>query len=126
IVVIHPGTGGSAREWPAEYFGHLSTRLQSERGAQILITGAKGEERKVAAVLIGSKGKGIPLVGRLSLNELTAVIKRANLFISNSTGPLHIAAAVGTPVVSMFPQITAMSAARWGPYTTKKRVLIPD
>ncbi len=126
IIVVHPGSGGSAREWPAEYFGDLALKLQVDRGAQILITGAKGEERKVAAVLIGSKGKAIPLVGSLSLKELAALIKKANLFVSNSTGPLHIAVAVGTPVVSMFPQATAMSAARWGPYTAKKRVLVPD
>ncbi|MEK9136887.1 MAG: glycosyltransferase family 9 protein, partial [Bacteroidota bacterium] len=126
VIVIHPGSGGSAKEWPPEYFGRLAARFQSERGSQILVTGAKGEERKVSEVLIGSKGKAIPLVGRLSLKELSAVAKRANLFISNSTGPLHIAVAVGTPVVSMFPQITAMSAARWGPYTKRKRVLVPD
>ena len=126
IVVIHPGTGGSAREWPAAFFGNLADRLQEERGAQVILTGAKGEERKVAEVLIGSKGKAIPLVGRLSLMELGAVIKRANLFVSNSTGPLHLAAAVGTPVVGLFSQLVPMSAARWGPYTAKKRVLVPD
>jgi heptosyltransferase-2 len=126
LVVIHPCTGGSAREWPTGRFGALAARIQDERGSQILVTGAKGDERKVAEVLIGTKGKAIPLVGRLTLKELAAVIKRANLFVSNSTGPMHIAVAMGTPVVSMFPQITAMSAARWGPYTTKKRVLVPD
>jgi heptosyltransferase-2 len=126
IIVVHPGTGGSAKEWPAEYFGHLAARLQAERGVQILITGSKGEERKVAEVLIATKGKAIPLVGRLSLKELTAVIKRAGLFISNSTGPLHIAVAVGTPVLCMFSQITTMNAVRWGPYTSRKRVLVPD
>lgn len=126
IIVVHPGTGGSAKEWPADNFGLLAARLQTERDGQILITGSQEEEPKVARVLLGTKGKGIPLAGRLSLKELAAVIKRASLFISNSTGPLHIAAAVGTPAVCMFSQITTMSAARWGPYTPKKRVLVPD
>lgn len=125
IIVIHPGTGGSAKEWPARMFGELANRLQEERGAQILLTGVKGEERKVAEVLIGSKGKAIPLVGRLSLMELGAVIKRADLFVSNSTGPLHLAVALGTPVVSLFSQLLPMSAFRWGPYTSRKRVLVP-
>jgi heptosyltransferase III len=125
IVVMHPGTGGSAREWPAEYFGILAATLQKERDAQIIVTGAKGEERKVAAVLIETKGTAIPLVGVLSLKELAAVIRRASLFVSNSTGPLHIAVAVGTPVLGMFPQKVPMSAARWGPYTSRKRVLTP-
>ncbi|HCV43696.1 MAG TPA: hypothetical protein DGH68_09450 [Bacteroidetes bacterium] len=126
IIVVHPGTGGSAREWPAEFFGRLALRFQTDRGAQVLVTGAKGEERKVAEVLLATKGKAIPLVGKLSLKELSALIKRSSLFISNSTGPLHIAVAVGTPVVSLFPQATPMSAVRWGPYTSKKRVLVPD
>jgi heptosyltransferase III len=126
IIVVHPGTGGSAKEWPADYFGHLAARLQTERDCQILITGSKAEEHKVARVFTGTKEKAISLAGRLSLKELTAVIKRATLFISNSTGPLHIAVAVGTPVLCMFPQITTMNAVRWGPYTLKKRVLVPD
>ncbi len=126
LIVIHPGTGGSAREWPAEFFGRLAARFEEERGSQVVLTGAKGEERKVAEVLIASKGRAIPLVGRLSLKELSAVIKRANLFVSNSTGPLHLAAALGTPVVGLFPQHIPMSAVRWGPYTSKKRVLVPD
>ena len=126
IIVVHPGTGGSAKEWPQEFFGHLAARLHAERGVQILITGSRGEERKVASVLIGAKGNAIPLVGRLTLKELAALIRKAALFISNSTGPMHIAVAAGTPVLSMFPQITAMNAVRWGPYTSKKRVLVPD
>jgi heptosyltransferase-2 len=126
VVILHPGTGGSAKEWPAAFFGRLAGRLHAERGAQIIVTGRRGEERKVAEVLLGTQGKGIPLVDRLSLKELAVLIKRASLFVSNSTGPMHIAAAVGTPVVSLFPQIPAMSAARWGPYATAKRVLTPN
>jgi lipopolysaccharide heptosyltransferase II len=125
IIVVHPGTGGSAREWPAEYFGILAAKLQAQRGVQVLVTGSKGEERKVASVLIETKGVAIPLVGVLSLKELAAVIGRSALFISNSTGPLHIAVAMGTPVLSMFPQKLPMSAARWGPYTSRKQVLSP-
>jgi len=54
------------------------------------------------------------------------LIRSARLFVSNSTGPLHIAVAVGTPVLAFYSQITPMSAARWGPYTGKKAVLVPD
>ena len=126
IIVVHPGTGGSAKEWPAEYFGRLALRLQADRDSQILVTGAGGEEQKALQVVAATKGKAFSLAGRLSLQELCAIIKRADLFVSNSTGPLHIAVAVGTPVVGLFPQVTSMSAARWGPYTSRKRVLAPD
>jgi heptosyltransferase-2 len=126
LVVIHPGTGGSAREWPPAYFGSLSARLLDKCAAQVLVTGARGEERKVAEVILGTQGRGIPLVGLLTLKELAALIKRAHLFVSNSTGPLHIAVAMGTPVIGLFPQTTVMSPARWGPYTTNKKVFVPD
>jgi heptosyltransferase-2 len=126
VFVIHPGTGGSAKEWPAKYFGQLAARLLAEREAQIIVTGVKGEEEKISEIVKLTHGKAVPLVSRLSVKELAAVIKRARVFISNSTGPLHIAVAVGTPVVATVPQLTSMSPARWGPYTSMKRVLVPD
>lgn len=126
IIVVHPGTGNSSKEWPAEYFGRLAARLQAGRDARIIVTGTKEEEEKVSQILRLAKGKTFSLAGRLSLKELAAVIGRADLFVSNSTGPLHIAVAVGTPVVCMFPRIRPMSAERWGPYTSRRRVLVPD
>lgn len=126
IIILHPGSGGSAREWPAQYFGSLAARLIDERGAHVIVTGRKGEERKVAEVLIGSKGRAVPLVGKLSLKQLVALIRRSHLFVSNSTGPMHIAAATGVPVVSFFPQMPAMSARRWGPCIDMKAVFTPD
>jgi len=89
------------------------------------VTGGKGEERKVAEILVATKGKAVPLVGKLSVKELAALFRRADLFVSNSTGPLHLAAAVGTPVVGLYPQATAMSQQRWGPYARNKRVFTP-
>ena len=126
LIVVHPGSGGSAREWPPEYFGQLALKLITERRVQVLVTGGRGEERKVAEVLIATRGLAMPLINKLSLKELGALLRSADLFISNSTGPLHLAVAVGTPVVGLFPQITALSAQRWGPYTRNKRVLVPD
>ena len=120
IIVLHPGTGGSAKEWPAEFFGQLAARLVAERGAQILVTGTRDEERKVTEVTIAAKDKAISLVGRLSLKELSAVISRADLFISNSTGPLHIAVACRTPVVGLFGPT---SPARNGPIHSQDRVV---
>jgi len=124
IVIIHPGTGGSAREWSAPDFGRLAARLVAD-GVQVFITGVQGEEQKISEVLSASDGKAISLVGRFDLKELAALIRSASLFVSNSTGPLHLAVAVGTPVVGLYPQHAAMSAKRWGPYTGRNRVLVP-
>jgi heptosyltransferase-3 len=126
IVVMHPGSGGSAREWPLENFGRLGARLALERQCAVVVTGSVEEESLVRSLasMIGDDAK--PLAGKLTLKELAALIRSASLFISHSTGPLHIAAAVGTPIVGLYPQITAMGPRRWGPYTRKARVLVPD
>lgn len=126
LAVIHPGSGGSAREWSPENFGLLAARLHAERGLQVVVTGGKGEEEKVAEVVRASEGKARSLAGRLGIKQLAALVQRAAVFVSNSTGPLHLAVAMGTPVVGLYPQHTAMSAKRWGPYTERKAVLVPD
>ncbi len=126
FVIIHPGSGGSAREWSPGNFGSLAARLVEKGRFKVIITGTKAEESKVNAVVNASGGKAIPIVGKLTIKELGALIRSARLFVSNSTGPLHLAVAMDTPVIGLFPQHLAMSAKRWGPYTEKKAVFVPD
>lgn len=126
FAVIHPGSGGSAREWPTGNFGVLASRLNSELGLRVIVTGTKGEAGKIAEVVQASEGQAIALEESLSIKEFAALIRSAKIFLSNSTGPLHLAVAMGTPVIGLFPQHTAMSARRWGPYTEKKIVFVPD
>lgn len=126
IVIVHPGSGGSAREWQAANFGVLGLRLAEKRGSQIVVTGAAHEALQVADVLRASHGRAASLAGKLSLKELAALIQSAQLFVSNSTGPLHVASALGVPVIGLYPQHTPMSARRWGPYTDKKAVFTPQ
>jgi ADP-heptose:LPS heptosyltransferase len=126
IVVIHPGTGGSAREWSVENFGRLATALLDGQDVQIVLTGVYGDEWKVAEIRRRTHDRAFSSVGKLTLKELAALLQSAALFVSNSTGPLHLAVAVGTPVIGIYSQLTAMSPARWGPYTDKKTVFVPD
>lgn len=125
LVIVHPGSGGSAREWPMDNFAALASRLMAERDVKILITGLRGDEERARKIVDATGNAAVTLVGKLGLKELAALIRGSSLFVSNSTGPIHIAAAVGTPVVGLYPQITPMSATRWGPYTEKKRVFTP-
>ncbi len=125
LAIVHPGSGGSAREWPVRHFGALAARLTAD-GFAVIVTGSKEEEEKVRAVAEASGGAAIPMAGAFSIKQLAALIRRAKVFVANSTGPLHLAVAMGTPVVGLYPQHTAMSARRWGPYTDKKAVLVPD
>lgn len=126
VAVVHPGSGGSAREWPLESFGRLAAELADRFSLRVFVTGSAAEKTRVEAVVGHSDGKATGIAGRLRVKELAALLRKAVLVASNSTGPLHIAAAVGTPVLGFYPQIPVMGPRRWGPYTTKARVLVPD
>ena len=125
-VILHPGSGGSSRDWPAERFGELGARLAGTDDVQIIVTGAASDRDAVerAKQLLGPVV--IDLCGRLSVKQLAALISSSALFVSNSTGPVHIAAALGVPVLAFYPRIPVMSQRRWGPYTDNKSVLEPD
>jgi heptosyltransferase-3 len=126
FAVVHPGSGGSAREWPLESFGRLAARLTDRFSMRVLVTGVAAERAQVDAVIAHSGGKATGLAGKLRVKELAAVLRRAAIVVSNSTGPLHIAVALGTPVLGFYPQIPVMGPRRWGPYTSNARVLVPD
>jgi len=125
LVIIHPGSGGSAREWPLESFARLAAGLQLRNNVDIVVTGSREEEQRVRRCIDLAGGRLVSFAGLLGLKELAALIQSASLFVSNSTGPLHLAVAVGTPVLGFYPQITAMSPRRWGPYGGVSRVLVP-
>ncbi len=125
LVVLHPGSKGSALEWPRRAFGELAERLTTELNAQVILTGGKGEQGVIDEVLRPVSEKVWTLVDSLTLKELVALLKKADLVIANSTGPLHLAAAVGTTVIGIYPPCAPMHARRWGPYGQLENVLIP-
>jgi len=123
IVVIHPGSGGSSVDLPKEKLIQLTKLISTIDSVTIVITGSKNEfdlcmEFEVSDSVIN-------LAGQLDLNLLKALIKKSNLFISNSTGPMHIAAAFGVYVIGFFPKILSCSQNRWGPYTDKRTIYVP-
>jgi heptosyltransferase-3 len=126
LVGIHPGSGGTARDWRPERFGELGERLQKGLGVRAVVTGLEAE--KGLADIVTSKMSKAPIriMGETSLKQLTAILELESVFISNSTGPMHLAAAVGTKVVAMFPPIRACSPKRWGPWGKGHRVILPD
>jgi ADP-heptose:LPS heptosyltransferase len=124
FVILHPGSGGSARDWSPERFGALATLLAGS-GLHVVVTGGSGEGALVARVLSHCPPAVKPLVGALDILGYAALAKLASLFIANSTGPIHVAAAVGTPVIGLYPQMRPLSAARWGPYTDRKVIFTP-
>ena len=123
MVVIHPGSGGSAREWPVARFGELARLLHRTFGCQVVVTGTEEEQERMMQVRDALAGRALLFPGTLSLTELAAILRSASLVISHSTGPLHLAVAVGARVLGLYPPVTAMSARRWGPYSPHARVL---
>ncbi len=126
LMIFHPGSGGSARDWSPSNFGRLAAECVEKLGARAILTGGKGEESVVQAAMKEIPRGAVNLTGQLSLLELAALIRKADVFVSNSTGPLHIAAAVGTALVGIYPPILECGPQRWGPCTSKKRVFVPD
>jgi heptosyltransferase-2 len=124
--ILHPGSGKSAREWPQENFTELGRRIVAGRHTPVVVTGSEAE-RGITASLASAIGEGAHDCGGVfTLKELTAVCARGAVWVGHSTGPLHLSAAVGTPVVGLYPQLVPMSAARWGPISTRSRVHQPD
>ena len=125
IVVVHPGSGGSAREWPLASFAVLAAALSGRPGFRVVVTGTAGEKERAAVIVRGTEGRARDLCGKLTLKELAALLREAALVVANSTGPIHIAAALGTAVLGFYPQIPVMGPVRWGPRTRRARGLVP-
>jgi len=125
LVLLHPGSGGSAHNWKPEHFSQLAAEL-SKCGFRVVITGGTAESDLVQKVAQEAGNNVEPFVSTLSLKEFAAFIQTAHLFVANSTGPLHMAAAVGIPVIGFYPPIKVMSPQRWGPLSDKKIIFVPD
>jgi heptosyltransferase III len=91
---------------------------------QVVITGSSSETDKCQTLVVNQQV--INLAGAFNLAELVALIDLSVIFISNSTGPLHIAAALGKYVIGFYPKVKACSALRWGPYTEKGYIFTPE
>jgi lipopolysaccharide heptosyltransferase II len=125
VVVIHPGSGDSALNLPATRFAQVADRVADEFNARILLTGMDNEKELVDFVEGRMRHEAVNLCGGTNLMQLAAVLRNADVVISNSTGPMHLAAAVGTPTVAVFCPIFAAGPIRWGPYGEGHEVVLP-
>lgn len=125
FVVLHPGSGGSARDWPASSFAALGSKLIAS-GIQIIMTGGVQEHLLIKSIVKSMPDPPIIAVGMFSVKQLAALLDIASLCITNSTGPLHISAALNTPTISLFCPIIPCSPTRWGPVGDIHTVMMPD
>ena len=103
LVVIHPGaSNGSAKRWLPEYWAQLASRLHRDLGAAVVLSGTPGEAGIVGQVVSACSFKPVILAGQTTIPQLGALLKRADLLLSSDSGPAHMAAALGTPQVTIF------------------------
>ncbi|ARV59747.1 lipopolysaccharide heptosyltransferase II [Nostocales cyanobacterium HT-58-2] len=121
-VVIHPGATASSRRYPPEKFALVARSLVQDMGIQVIFTGTEPERELVMGIQTATGVLSHSLVGCLNLSELSALLSLAPLLISNNTGPVHIAAAVGTPVVDLY----ALTNPQHTPWGVPNRVLFHD
>jgi heptosyltransferase I len=117
FVLANPGAGWGAKRWPAERYGQVARRL-GELGLRTLVNCGPGEETLAREVEAAAAGAACAI--QTSISELAALTRRAKLFLGGDTGPLHLAAALGIPVVAIFGPT---DPARNGPYRTPSRVV---
>ncbi len=109
-VVVHPGCRAPARTWPVERWAEAVQALTAA-GHAVVVTGSE-DERELTAEVAGADA--IDLGGRTDLAQLAAILRGASVVVAPNIGPAHLAAAVGTPVVSLFAPV--VPAVRWAPY----------
>lgn len=126
FIVIHPGMGGSALNWPTSYYLVLAQKLLA-LGKKVVITGTPGDQEWLAPLekVLRSQPGVFWMVGQLDLKTLIAVLAHSTATIAPSTGVLHLAASTGTKTIGIYSPIQVQTPIRWGPRGKKAIALIP-
>jgi len=113
LAVLHPGASDGRRRWPVDTFAAVGDALATD-GMRVVVTGTPWEAETVTAVIAAMHAPAVNLCGTLSLRGLTGILSRAAMVVSNDTGPLHLAGAVGTPTVGIYWCLNVLNS---GPLT---------
>ena len=111
---------GSAKCWPPQRFAEWANRFQDEHDADVILFGTPGEAAVNAAISAAMKCKPVDLTGKTDIAELPALLSRCDLFVGNDSGAMHVAAAVGLPVVAIFGPTDPLGTA---PVTRKSSIV---
>lgn len=121
LIGIHPGASSPERCWPVEQFAAVADRLVGDSGATIIITGGPGDFESASRLAATMSEPATVLAGKTSLGGLGAIIARLDLFLSNDTGPAHIAVATGTPSIRIFGPA---DPRRWAPLDSDRHPFV--
>lgn len=115
FAVINPGAGWPSKRWPAERFGAVAQHLGHDHALRSLVVWSGDAEQALAQQIVSASAGYAVLAPATTLRQLAAFARRAALFIASDTGPLHLAAAVGTPCVGLFGPTDAQRNGPYGP-----------
>ena len=115
FVVLNPMANWETKLWRNDRFADLADRLIQAYGVRVVFTGGPGDEPMIADIRSRMEGVALNLAGRTSLKQLAALYQRARCVITTDTGPMHLAAAVGTPVVALFGPTAPWRTGPFGP-----------
>jgi lipopolysaccharide heptosyltransferase II len=121
-IVLHPGATAPSRRYPLDQYAAAASSIARRTGATGLLTGDASERALADRISAAIETRAHTLAGALSLAELCALIAAAPVLVTNNTGPAHIAAAVGTPVVDLY----ALTNPQHTPWMVTSRVLFHD
>ncbi len=127
LIAIHPAASDPAKQWPSKRFAELIDSLIERYHAKIVLVGTSSTQPIVKEILNLTQASSnliFDLSGLTTVSQLVSLLKRGNLLVSNDSGPVHIAAALGTPVVSIFTRNQpGINPERWKPLGSKSRVV---
>jgi lipopolysaccharide heptosyltransferase II len=121
-ILLHPGASAPSRRYPAPLWGEVIGQLARAPGCQMILTGGMEEVPLIAAIRAHGGAAAHPLGGQFNLGQLGAAIALATVVVSNNTGPAHIAAALGTPLVELY----ALTNPQHTPWQVEHRLLFHD
>ena len=123
ICAVHPGMGGSALNWPENIYAELIRRL-TETNAWVLVTGGPAENELLERIRTRAPQAHFYFAQKEGVDFLAGLISHSKVVVAPSTGPLHLAVALGIRVVTFYPPIRVQSAIRWGPYTDAEKQFV--
>ena len=123
-IILHPSSRGSAREWHRDNFSSLIRSLPADK-FKIFISGTKEEGEKLKAFIEDHPGV-TDITGKQDLSQFISFISRCDALVAASTGPLHIAAALGIKAIGIFPPMRPIHKERWGPIGKRALALSVD
>ncbi len=126
-VVLSPGASCPSKMWAPSRFAEVSDRIQEKYGLPVVLIGGEKEKSLAERIKAWTKKEPVDLIGKLSLSQTAWLLKDAELLVSNDSGPVHIAVAVGTPVISIFGRKQpGLSPVRWKPLGSQSTVIHKD